>query len=155
MFLKSSTLKLKDKHKIQEGTILYSDLNKPAKSFFSKKYMIVGKPDYIIKDKNRIIPVELKFSRHNHPQQNHIYQIAGYCQLVEENFNNFVPYGLIVINNQEQFKIPFNPQMRYELEKTLMEMRNFLISGKILRNHNDFNRCKNCSMKEHCSLQVK
>lgn len=117
--------------------------------------MIVGKPDYIIKEKNRIIPVELKFSRHNHPQPNHIFQIAGYCHLIEENFSGFVPYGLIIINNKEKFKVPFNPQVRYELEYTLKEMRNILTSGKVLRNHNDFNRCKNCSMKEHCSLQIK
>ncbi len=38
---------------IQDGKITYSDLSKPGKPFFSKRYRIVGKPDYIVKKNKR------------------------------------------------------------------------------------------------------
>ncbi len=146
---------MKDEHHIQPGKILYTDLNKPATPFFSTKYGITGKPDYIIKEKSRYIPIELKFSNKNQPQKNHIFQIAGYCHLLEENYGSFVPYGIIVYNNKYQFKIPFNPQIRYELESTIKDMRGLLKNGKITRNHSDFYKCKNCSMKAYCSFIIK
>jgi hypothetical protein len=55
---------VKKKYKIPEGKITYSDLNKPAKPYFSKRYRITGKPDYIIKRNKDFIPVEMKTSSH-------------------------------------------------------------------------------------------
>jgi CRISPR-associated exonuclease Cas4 len=147
--------KLKKIHSIQPGRIIYSDLNKPAKSLFSKKYQITGKPDYIIKEKDRFIPVELKYGRHNSPQKNHLFQLAGYCQLIEDSYGGFVPYGIIIYNNKNQYKIPFNPQTRFELEYTIKEMRKILKNRSISRNHDDSHRCINCSMKEYCSFTLK
>jgi CRISPR-associated exonuclease Cas4 len=149
------TWKLKKIHSIQPGKILYSDLERPATSLFSKKYQITGKPDYIIKDKDRFIPVELKFGRQNKPKKNHLLQLAGYCQLIEENYGGFVPYGMIIYNNKNQYKIPFNPKIRFELESTIKEMRKMLENRRISRNHEDSNRCINCSMKEYCSFIIK
>ena len=99
----------------------------------------------------RHIPVELKTGNHNQPQKSHIFQLAGYCHLLEENYGSFVPYGILVYNNMHQFKIPFDPKMRYELESTMKNMRNSIKTGKISRNHNDPYRCKNCSMKSYCN----
>ena len=62
--IKTKAYKSKVEHCIQPGKILYSDLNKPAKPLFSREYLITGKPDYIIKEKNRYIPVELKYGKH-------------------------------------------------------------------------------------------
>jgi CRISPR-associated exonuclease Cas4 len=152
--LRIECIKIKDSHHIQTGKILYSDLNKPAKSLFSTKYQITGKPDYIIEEKNFLIPVELKYSRHNKPQKNHIFQLAGYCHLIEQTYSSFVPYGIIVYNNDKQFKIPFNPQIRFELESTIKDMRKILRNGKIYRNHKDFYKCKSCSMREKCSFII-
>jgi CRISPR-associated exonuclease Cas4 len=146
--------RIKKTKRIQPGQIFYSDLNKPAKTLFSRKYQLTGKPDYIIKENNRLIPIELKFGRHNTPQKNHIFQLAGYCQLIEDNYGGFVPHGIIVYNNNNQFKIPFNPQLRFELESTIKDMRKILKTKKISRNHNDSHRCKKCSMKQYCSFII-
>jgi CRISPR-associated exonuclease Cas4 len=147
--------KVKMKHRIPDGKITYSDLNIPAKPLFSKKYRIAGKPDYIIKKNKHYIPVELKTGTHNDPQKNHIFQLAGYCHLLEENYGGFVPYGIIVYNNAYQYKIPFDPRMRFELENTIVKMRNLIKTGKVVRNHNDPFRCNNCSMKSYCSSKLK
>lgn len=129
-------------------------MNKPAKPFFSKKYLLSGKPDYIIKQKNKYIPVEVKTGKHDKPQNNHIYQLAAYCHLLEENYGNIVPYGILLYNNSTQYKIPFNPGIRFELESTIKKMRHQIKTEKIVLNHNNPNRCINCSMKKYCNSKL-
>jgi len=141
---------LKKTYKIQDGKVLYSDLDKPAKSFFSKKYRISGKPDYILKKNNRYLPVELKSGSHESPQKNHIFQLAAYCHLIEENFGVFVPYGILVYSDGKQFNIQFDPKIRFELEITIKEMRDIIKKGKLSKEFKSDFKCKNCSMKEYC-----
>jgi len=145
---------LKDKYNIQEGIITYSDLNKPARPFFSNRYSISGKPDYIVKKNNKFIPVEIKTGSHIKPQTNHIIQLACYCHLVEEHYKTFVPYGILVYENGYKFKIPFDPKLRYEFEQNLKKIRKAINTGKIVRNHNNKNKCKNCSMKNYCKNKL-
>ena len=147
--------RLKMKYKIQEGKITYSDLNKPAEPLFSKRYRLTGKPDYITKKNNHYIPVEVKNGHHSQPQKNHMLQLAAYCQLLEDNYGGFVPYGILIYNNaSQQYKIPFNPEIRFELESTIKKMRYLLKTRKIMRNHNDPHRCKNCSMMTYCRMRI-
>jgi len=146
--------KLKIKHKIPDGNITYSDLNKPGKPFFSKRYKIIGKPDYIINKNKHYIPVEVKTGIHNKPQKNHIFQLACYCYLLEENYRCFVPYGLLVYNNTYQYKIPFDPRLRFEFESTVKNMRHAMKTYSISRNHSDPKRCKYCSMRTYCEIKI-
>jgi len=154
VIMKKKARKLKMKHRIQEGIITYSDLNEPAKAFFSRRYRIAGKPDYIVKRNNRYIPVEVKSGTYNRPQKNHVFQLASYCHLLEENYRSFVPYGILVYNSINQYKIPFDPKIRFELESVIKNMRQSLKSGKIIRNHNDYYKCKSCSMRTYCNVKI-
>lgn len=153
-FLKKSIKKTKQKHKIQKGQIAYKDTGENIKPLFSKKYMIAGKPDYITKNNNSFIPVEFKSSTHFHPQKNHVMQLAAYCQLIEDNYNSFVPFGVLVYNSDSEFKIPFNPKIRYDLENIIKKMRYDLRTENISLNHNDPNRCKACSMRKNCDKKI-
>ena len=141
-------------YKIQQGNIAYSDLNKPAKPFFSKRYRITGKPDYIIQKDNCFIPVEIKTGRQYSPQKNHVFQLAAYCHLLEENYGCFVPYGILVYGSNKQYKIPFDPKIRYELESVIKKMRILLKNKNFVRNHNDSNKCINCSMRVYCKNKL-
>ncbi len=116
--------------------------------------MIVGKPDYIVEKKGYKIPVELKTGYCSNPKSNHIYQLAAYCHLIEENYSNFVPYGMLIYNNHLEFKIPFNPKIRFELENIIYNIRFSLKYKNISRNHNDSNKCINCSMRTHCNYKI-
>ena len=116
--------------------------------------MIAGKPDYIIKDNNHHIPVEFKSGNHSYPLKNHMLQLAAYCQLIEDNYNDFVPFGVLVYNNCSDFKIPFDPKIRYDLENTIKKMRYTIRTGNISLNHNDSNRCKSCSMRKNCDIKI-
>lgn len=153
--MKRNVKRLKIKHKIQAGEITYSDLNTPAKPLFSKRYRISGKPDYIVKRNGHYFPVEIKTGDHYEPKKNHIFQLAAYCQILEENYGSFIPYGILVYSDtSQQFKIPFNPKMRFELESTVNKMRKSLKTSKIKRNHNDSKRCKSCSMRTYCDKKI-
>jgi CRISPR-associated protein Cas4 len=155
ILIKNKTNKIKINNKIQNGKIIYSDLNKPAKSLFSKNYRIVGKPDYIIIKNNRYIPVEIKSGNHTHPENSHIYQLMTYCQLIEDNYNCYSPYGIIVYPDaSKEFKIRFDPKRRFELLSIVKEMRKSLHNEKMQRNHNEIKRCINCSLREKCNYKL-
>lgn len=144
----------KVEHKIQDGRITYSDLNTPAKALFSKRFRLSGKPDYIVKKNNHYIPVEVKTGEHHRIQKNHVFQLAAYCQLLEDNYGGFVPYGILVYNTDQQYKIPFDPKLRFELESSIKEMRRLLKTKNIQRNHADPYRCRSCSMRSYCGVKL-
>lgn len=129
---------------------MYTDLNKPAKALYSKQLQISGKPDYIIKEKNYIIPVEIKTGHHTIPQESHIFQLASYCHLVEENNGGLVPYGRLIYADSD-FVIPFNPKIRFEMESILRSMRKILRQKTVQPNHNQPKKCSRCSMKNYCT----
>lgn len=146
---------LKKTHTIQRGTIIYTDLNIPAKPFFSASQRISGKPDYITKTKNRYIPVEVKTGNHREPQPHHIFQLAAYCHLVEEHYGDLVPYGVLVYyDTAKQFVIPFNPKLRFELETAIKQMRTILATRNLKRNHHDPQRCAYCSLRTYCHMNM-
>ena len=152
--IKRKNRKLKNKYNIPRGKITYQDLNIPAKPFYSKRYRITGKPDYIIKNSKRFIPIEVKTTSYKEAQENHILQLAAYCHLLEENYNKFVPYGILIYSDISKFKIPFNPKTRFELESVINNIRYIMKTGDISRNHNKISKCKNCSMNQYCDFKL-
>lgn len=152
---KKDIKRLKNKYNIQTGKITYKDLNHSEKTLFLKKYRICGKPDYIITQKNSHIPVEIKSGYHLKPEKHHIMQLAAYCYLVEEKYNEFIPYGLLVYYDTGiECKIEFNPKIRFELESTIKNMRYSLTKDISKRNHNDFQKCKSCSFSNYCDQRI-
>lgn len=144
----------KRKYKLDKTKLIYSDLNQPANTLFSKNYRIYGRPDYIVKDREKYIPVEIKTGHYTKPKKNHILQLAAYCHLVEENYNSFVPYGYLIYQNQSSIKIPFDPALRYELESIIKNMRGDLRQKKVMRNHKNSKKCLNCSMRKYCNNKI-
>ena len=120
---------------------------------FSKRHKIAGKPDYIINKNNQFIPVELKSGSYINPRRNHVLQLATYCQLLEDTYKVFVPYGIIVYNNAD-FRIPFDPKLRFELESVINKIRVSLETGKVELNHNDPGKCRFCSMRNYCNSNL-
>jgi len=142
--------KMKKQDRIPNGKIQYTDLNKPAQPLFSKRYRLTGKPDYIVKKGQQLIPFEVKNTNKKNPQKNHIMQLAAYCHLLEENYKQFVPYGVLSYNNEE-YPIQFDPKLRFELENTITTIRSLQNKKNIPLNHNDPKKCVYCSMKKYCN----
>ena len=140
----------KRQYKIPDGKITYADLNTPAKPLFSKRLRLSGKPDYIIQRNHQFIPIELKSGTHQQPPRNHILQLAAYCQLLEDTTMAFVPYGILVYQDTE-FTIPFNPSIRFELESVIKKIRYSIRKETVVLNHNDPRKCIHCSMRQYCT----
>jgi CRISPR-associated exonuclease Cas4 len=139
---------------IPEGRITYTDLNKPAEPIFSEELRLTGKPDYIVNVKGQYIPVEVKTSVTDRPYRNHVMQLATYCLLLEEKYNQAVPFGVLVYGDGRQFKIPFEAHLKGQVTTTLEEMRVKLATGSIERNHNVIAKCQYCSLRIHCSQRI-
>ena len=59
----SSARDVRQKNGIPPGEVIYSDLDRPARTLYSRTLSLSGKPDYIVRDrKGRLIPVEIKSS---------------------------------------------------------------------------------------------
>lgn len=144
---------MKKDHLIPDGKIIYTDLDKPARNLFSKELNLVGKPDYIVKRGGAYIPVEIKTTKTDKPFKNHILQLAAYWFLLEKEYKREVPYGIIDYKGQ-QYVIPFNEDLKNELEKMIKEMRNGLRNNKVQRNHNFIKRCSFCSFKDICNQKI-
>ena len=152
--IRNSIQKTKEEHAIPEGNIIYSDLNKPAKPLFSKQHMLVGKPDYIVEHEKQYIPVEIKNTITNMPYKSHIMQLAAYCLLIEEKYNTKVPFGLLVYGNGEQYRIPFDNNLKFELKETMKQIRYQIKANTIKRNHDSLNKCRACSFFDSCDQKL-
>ncbi|MBD3227236.1 MAG: CRISPR-associated protein Cas4 [Candidatus Lokiarchaeota archaeon] len=146
-------LKSKKLLRIPNGEITYTDLNVPAKPIFSKRHLLSGKPDYIMKNKESLIPVEIKSGNNSKPQKNHVLQLACYCQIIEDFYSSFTPYGILIYPNSD-YKIIFNPKLRFDLENIINEMRASLKKNYIERNHDNLMKCKNCSIRNYCNQKL-
>ncbi|MFB3765313.1 MAG: CRISPR-associated protein Cas4 [Methanotrichaceae archaeon] len=143
------------KYGIQAGEVIYSDLysdrDRPVKSLLSKRFGISGKPDYIVKDKGRLIPVELKSGRASTPHRGHVLQLAAYCLLIEENYGKAVPHGILVYGDGKQHLIKFDDALRKDLISTVEEMRRCWSEGSPVRNHSSKRKCSSCLLREDCN----
>ena len=140
-------MKIKYEYKLPSGNIFRTDLNQPSKALVSKKYRLIGKPDYLLKANGKIIPIEFKTSADNKVKDGHILQLASYCLLVEECFNQKVDYGILDYNGTK-YEIPFNDELKAELFKIMFEIRSTKeVPG---RNHENQAKCLRCSYNFGC-----
>lgn len=139
-------------YRIQKGEITYSDLDKPAKALYSRRYNLTGKPDYIVKNEYGHIPVEVKNTNADYPYRSHLMQLASYCLLLEDSGKK-VPFGVIVYKNN-QFRIKFDGALRSNLIELINKMRVEIKSGKVEINHNQPGRCIKCSLKKYCNQKM-
>jgi len=147
----SSAKSMRLAYGIPVGTVIYSDLDRPAKALHCRSLNISGKPDYIVKGKGKsLIPVEIKSGRAKEPYAGHILQLAAYCQMVEENYRKPVPYGIIVYSDGIQHRINFDRALRRDLETTVEEMRRCMKHDSPERSHNHKQKCLHCSFKDSC-----
>lgn len=145
---------IQSKYNIPEAKIIYTDLDKPAKPLFSKRFGISGKPDYIVKSGDRYIPIEIKSTVADKPYKSHVLQLAAYCLLIEEEFDTVVEFGIMEYANGLQHVVAYDVPLKFELRKTLTTMRGHLETGTIKRNHDSPARCRMCSFRNVCKSVI-
>jgi CRISPR-associated exonuclease Cas4 len=112
---------------------------------------LVGKPDYLIEQKDgMIVPVELKSGRApEEPHDGHVLQLAAYCLLVEENYGIRPDFGIIQYKDRA-FAVDYTEELEDDLLDLLEEMREGLLEEDLERDHNDWRKCAKCGVRGHC-----
>ena len=139
------------------GRVIYSDTGnwgEVDKPFYDRKLRLTGKPDYLIEQKGKIIPVEVK-SGHapEAPYDSHIYQLASYCYLVEKTLGTRPPYGIIHYNNRD-FAIDYTPALEAALLEILSEMRRDERRSQVDCSHSSPARCRGCGYRKICDQRL-
>jgi CRISPR-associated exonuclease Cas4 len=143
---------------IPAGRLIYSDTNqywKVEKPLFDPALRLTGKPDYLVKQGNQVIPIEIKSrSSPRAPYDSHIYQLAAYCLLVQHEYGNRPNYGIIHYRNQT-FAIDFTPTLEETIKAILREMQDKTILSHVDRSHNNPRNCQNCGYRSICDQSLR
>jgi len=136
------------------GQVVYEDTGleefEPPRPLFSRRYMLAGKPDYLVKQGKLLIPVEVKSGRApQYPYDNHVVQVIAYCLLIEDIYRVTPTHGIIRYP-ERSFEIPFNDYERQRLIKVIAEMRERLGIETVSRSHHFPTRCAGCGYRHDC-----
>jgi CRISPR-associated exonuclease Cas4 len=136
------------------GRVVYADTGgwtRPEKPLFSQSLGLTGKPDYLVEQKGRYIPVEVKSGRapggSAHP--GHVYQLAAYCALAAEAFGRRPAYGLIQYADRT-LAVDYTDALEAELLALLGQIRADAAAGEVHRSHESAVRCRACGFREVC-----
>lgn len=131
---------------IPTGEILYKDLPRESgKNLFSQTLPLVGKPDYLIKVKEKIVPVEVKTGKTpSSPYISHVMQLIAYCYLVEENYHQSIEYGIVKYPNKH-FLVKYSKGYKDSLIKLVEEIYRLKTNQKTLNFYQIKDQiCKQC-----------
>ena len=151
--------KLRDDYKLGETDIETPDgLTRETPVLKSAKFNLAGRPDYLIKDKEQRIPVEVKTVRRpKAPFFSHVLQIGAYCLLSEETFGVKPSHGQIRYGfENEPHEVKWDSDLKGLVNEKLEEM-NDILKGKMEahRNHKRVGKCNNCSRRKGCPERLK
>lgn len=133
-----------------QGELAYSDLDKPAETLRSARYELSGRPDYIVRQGDEYVPVELKTGRTpDSPHDSHLMQLGVYCLLVEENYGVRPSRGVLQYP-ERTFEVPFTDEFRDRVLETSLRMKLSDMTGVVHRNHERPGKCRGCSRRELC-----
>ena len=142
---------------LPQGRVIYADTgawNRCERPLFSRRYLLTGKPDYLVDDGRARIPVEVKSTFcPSSPYRSHVLQLAAYCLLVEEEVGQPPPYGIIKYHDQT-YAVEYTAQLRTELLGVLAEMRQDLAAADVSPSHASPNRCRSCGYREECEERL-
>lgn len=137
------------------GQLVYADTaqwSAVAQPYFSPRYRLTGKPDYLVDSREGLIPVEVKHTAapaRGQAYASHVMQLAAYCLLIEEAHDQTPSYGLIHYRDAT-LRIDYTAALRAELLRLLEEMRYDRLARDVSRSHADAPRCQRCGVRHAC-----
>ncbi len=135
------------------GRVTYVDTgasDRCERPLFSRTHRLTGKPDYLVRHKGSLVPVEIKSSTApDRPYPDHVMQLAAYCLLVEEQEGHAPTHGILQYRDRA-FEIDYTPALRSELLVVLDQMRRDLGAHDVERSHDDAGRCRSCGYRDRC-----
>jgi len=139
------------------GRVAYVDTgawNRCERPLFSQQYRLTGRPDYLVRGKQGLVPVEVKSgAAPPQPYPAHILQLAAYCLLVEEQEGRAPPHGILKYGDRA-FKLDYTPALRAQVVQAIVAMRSELSARDVDRSHQDAGRCRGCGYREQCEQRL-
>ena len=139
------------------GRVIYTDTrgwSKLEKPLFYAALELTGKPDYLVEQNGKIIPVEVKSGRApDAPYDSHIYQLASYCLLVEKTYHKRPPYGIIHYEDKD-FSVEYTHELEQSLLELVTEMKRDGMKKEVARSHEQASRCKRCGFRSVCDQSL-
>jgi len=142
---------------LPSGRVIHIDtarLRKPEGTLFSANYSLVGRPDYLINQGGRIIPIEVKSGvAPVVPYPSQLFQLAAYGLLIREHFGQEPPFGILKYRDRA-VEIPFTPRLLEEVTALLEEMQSDSSAAAVDRSHQEPNRCRACGFRTACDQRL-
>lgn len=139
------------------GKVIYTDTRSWGRleaPLYSARLKLTGKPDYLVRQGEQIIPVEVKSTRATgRPLDGHIYQLAAYCLLVHEHFGVRPAHGIIHYPNRT-YQIDFTLGLENEIRLLLDELQAAERQGEQDRSHESRARCDRCGFRSICDQRL-
>ena len=150
---------LRDDYKLGEEKIETPDgLTEDTPILKSRKYNLAGRPDYMIKENDLHLPVEVKTGRRpKAPFFSHVLQIGAYCLLSEETFQKSPSHGQIRYGfENEPHNVEWEPKLKNLVVEKIEEMNDILDEKmEAHRNHKRAGKCNSCSRRKGCPERLR
>lgn len=146
---------------LPQGEIVYSDTSQwlpVERPLLSRRYGIVGKPDYVIahegNHKGMMIPVEVKSGKKRRSvPSGHLLQLGAYCLLVEEQYGVAPAFGLLHYADAT-VQVPFTGELRSEVLAVAEAIRATVNAKTVQRDHESVARCRACGYRHACGSEA-
>jgi CRISPR-associated exonuclease Cas4 len=139
------------------GRVTYVDTgawDRCERPLFSNQHRLTGRPDYLVRHGEGIVPVEVKGgTAPEQPYPAHVLQLAAYCLLVEEQEGRLPPYGILKYDDRA-FEVDYTPALRAQLLAALDALRRDLSARDVERSHDDPGRCRGCGYRDRCDQRL-
>jgi CRISPR-associated exonuclease Cas4 len=140
---------------LPQGRLVYADTGRwsaVARPYFSQRYRLAGKPDYLVEGEEGLTPVEVKQTAARpggRAYASHVMQLAAYCLLVEEAHGQAPGYGLIRYSDAT-VRIDYTLALRSQLLALMDDLRASRGQRDVGRSHQDGARCRACGVRHAC-----
>ncbi|TLN22751.1 Dna2/Cas4 domain-containing protein [bacterium] len=142
---------------LPRGRVVYADpklWGRPEKPFFDVQSGLTGRPDYLVEQDGRIIPVEVKSAwSPSTPYDSHLFQLFAYCLLVERATGKRPPYGILRYRDRT-FAVDYTREWEQRLLDELDTMRKQEKRGEAGRSHEEAGRCRRCGFRSVCDQKL-
>jgi CRISPR-associated exonuclease Cas4 len=139
------------------GQVVYTDTRawgRVEKPLYDQGLGLTGKPDYLVEQDGRLIPVEVKTGRTPEaPYDSHIFQLAAYCLLVEKTYGRRPTHGIIHYPGRD-FAVDYTLALESALFDLLADIRRDEYRQAVHRSHEEQHRCLRCGFRDACDERL-
>lgn len=145
------------------GRVVFSDTRAWGvieKPLYVPSLGLTGKPDYMVEHEGGLIPVEVKRVRNPlqvTPYDSHIYQLAAYCLMISELYDQRPAYGLLHYTDGHEgrtFSVDFTPALETAVRDLVIEIQAQPARTPPDRSHDDRGRCQGCGFRNICDQRL-